>query len=97
MSRLTMLNAARKMLVPGMFAVALAALIGFHATAVSAQPPSPTWSLVAHFTYQDGFEYDYVVRTGVSTEDVPAFLAECGSSHWTGTVVRYHCYPVLER
>ena len=97
MSRLTMLKSARKMLVPGMFAVALAALMGFHATAVAAQPAPRTWSIVAHFAYQDGFEYDYVVRTGVSTEDMPTYLAECGRSHWTGTVVRYHCFPVLER
>ena len=96
MSRVTMLKAARTMLLPGVFAAALAAAIGFHVTAVSAQPAPPTWSIVAHFAYQDGLEYDYVVRTGVATKDLPSFLAECGSSHWTGSVVRYHCYPVAE-
>ena len=93
MSRLTMFKAVRRMLLPGVFAAALAAAIGFHATAASAQPAPPTWSIVAHFAYQDGLEYDYVVRTGVSTEDMPSFLAECGQSHWTGSVVRYHCFP----
>lgn len=90
MSRFTMLKTVRKMFVSGVFAAALATVIGLHATTVSAAPP--TWSIVAHFAYQDGLEYDYVVRTGVSTEDMPSFLAECGSSHWTGSVVRYHCF-----
>ena len=92
MSRFTMLKAAKKMLLPGVFA-ALAAVLGVQATTVSAQAAPGTWSIVAHFEYQDGFEYDYVVRTGVSTEDMPSFLAECGQSHWTGSVVRYHCFP----
>jgi hypothetical protein len=96
MSRLTMLKAVKKVLLPGVFAALLAAVIGFHAVPVSAGAASPTWSIVAHFAYQDGLEYDYVVRTGVSTEDMPSFLAECGSSHWTGSVVRYHCFPRLE-
>ena len=96
MLRLTIEKAVKKMLVPGAFAVALAALMGLHATAVSAQPASRTWSIVAHFLYQDGFEYDYVLRRGVSTEDMSSFLAECGASHWTGSVVRYHCFPVPE-
>jgi hypothetical protein len=85
-----MLKTVKKMLLPGVFAAALAAVIGSTTSAVSAAPR--TWSIVAHFAYQDGFEYDYVVRTGVSTEDMPSFLAECGQSHWTGSVVRYHCF-----
>lgn len=95
MSRLTIQKAVRKMLLPGAFA-ALAAVISLHATAVSAQPAPPTWSIVAHFSYQDGFEYDYVVRTGVTNEEKASMLAECGASHWTGSVVRYHCFPVPE-
>lgn len=95
MSRVTMFKAVKKMLLPGVFAAA-AATVGFHATAVSAQPAPRTWSIVAHFAYQDGLEYDYVVRTGVSTEDMPSFLADCGSSHWTGSVVRYYCFPLPE-
>jgi hypothetical protein len=87
-----MLKAVKKMLLPALFAAALAAVIG----AVPAQAAPRTWSIVAHFLYQDGLEYDYVVRTGVTTEDMPSFLAECGSSHWTGSVVRYRCFPVAE-
>ena len=96
MSRLTIQRAVKKMLVPGTFAVALATLIGLHATTVSAQPAERTWSIVAHFLYQDGFEYDYVIRTGVTNEERASMLAECGASHWTGSVVRYHCFPVPE-
>jgi hypothetical protein len=96
MLRLTIQKAVKKMLLPGTFAVALAALIGLHVTAVSAQPAPRTWSIVAHFAYQDGFEYDYVIRTGVTNEEKASMLAECGASHWTGSVVRYHCFPVPE-
>ena len=91
MSRMTMSRTARNLVVSGVFVAAAAVLTGFHASEASAAPPS--WSIAAHFAYQDGLEYDDVVRTGVSTEDVSSFLAECGRSHWTGSVVRYHCFP----
>ena len=92
-----MLKVVKKTLsLAGVFAAALAVLIGFQATAVSAQPAPRTWSIVAHFAYQDGFEYDYVIRTGVTTADMPSMLADCGRSHWTGSVVRYHCFPIPE-
>ncbi|HEU4939561.1 MAG TPA: hypothetical protein VFT39_24095 [Vicinamibacterales bacterium] len=87
-----MLKAVKKLLLPGVVAAALAALIG----AVPAEAAPQTWSIVAHFTYQDGFEYDYVMRTGVSTKDMASMVAECGASHWTHDVVRYHCFPVPE-
>ena len=96
MSKLTTLRATNKMLLPGVFAAAVAALIGFHGTGVSAQGPSGLWSIVVHFEYQDGFEYDYVLARGVPTRNMPSMLAECGSSHWTGSVVRYHCFPIPE-
>jgi hypothetical protein len=51
---------------------------------------------VVHFQYENGFEFDYVLERGVSTENVGAALAECGRSHRSGSVVRYHCYPVPE-
>ena len=76
-------------------AIALTALIGFQASGVAAQG-QPLWSIVIHFQYQDGFEFDYVLEQGVSTAEVGAALAACGRSHWTGSVVRYHCYPVPE-
>ena len=94
MSRVTTVKAAKKLLLPSAFAAALAALIGFHATEASAAPR--TWSIAAHFAYQDGFEYDYIFARGVTTEDMPRILAECGQSHWTGSVVRYHCFPIPE-
>ena len=95
MARLTTLRAMKKVLMQGVFVAALAALIGFGATGVAAQRQR-LWSIVIHFQYQDGFEFDYVLERGVSTEDMAAALAECGRSHRTGSVVRYHCYPVAE-
>ena len=96
MSKLTTLKAVKKLLLPGIFAAAVATLIGAYGTKVSAQGPSQLWSIVAHFQYQDGFEYDYVLARGVPTELMSSMLAECGRSHWTGSVVRYHCFPVPE-
>jgi hypothetical protein len=96
MSRVTTLKAVKKLLLPGVFAAVLAVLIGFQATAVSAQPAPRLWSIAVHFAYQDGLEYDYVLATGVPTENMPSMLAECGRSHWTGSVVRYHCFPIPE-
>jgi hypothetical protein len=94
MLRLTTLK-ARKALLLGAFVAVLTALIGFQATGVAAQGRG-LWSIVIHFEYQDGFEFDYVLERGVSTSDVGAALADCGRSHWTGSVVHYHCYPVPE-
>jgi len=73
---------------------AVIALIGFQTNPVAAQGPS--WSIVIHFQYQDGFEFDYVLERGVSTADLGAALAECGRSHRNGAVVQYHCYAVPE-
>ena len=87
-----MLKVVKKLLLPGVVAAALATVIG----AVPAEAAPRTWSIVVHFAYQDGLEYDYVLRTGVSTQDMPSMLAECGRSHSTGSVVRYHCFPVAE-
>ena len=86
------LKAIKKLLLPSVFATAVAALMGV----VPADAAPLTWSIVVHFTYQDGFEYDYVLRTGVSTQDMPSMLAECGASHSAGSVVRYHCFPIPE-
>jgi hypothetical protein len=95
MPGLTTLRAMRKVLKQGVFVAALIALIGFGATTAAAQGER-LWSIVIHFQYQDGFEFDYVLERGVSTQDIAAALAECGRSHRTGSVVRYHCYPVPE-
>jgi len=94
MLRLTTLK-ARKVLMLGVFVTALTALIGFGGTEVAAQGRG-LWSIVIHFQYHDGFEFDYVLQRGVSAKDLGAALAECGRSHWTGSVVQYHCYPVAE-
>jgi hypothetical protein len=95
MRRVTVLKAMKRMLMPGVFVAALTALIGFQVMGLAANGQG-LWSIVVHFQYQDGFEFDYVLQRGVSTEDVPAALADCGRSHRTGSVVRYHCYPVPE-
>lgn len=88
-------KAMKKVLLPGVFVAALTALLGFHATKLDAQA-GRLWSIVIHFQYQDGFEFDYVLERGVPAEDLGAALAECGRSHWVGSVVRYHCYSVPE-
>ena len=61
-----------------------------------AQQNDQSWSIAAHFRYQDGFEYDYVFARGVPTQEISSYLAQCGASHWTGSVVWYHCYPIPE-
>jgi hypothetical protein len=95
MLTLTTLKPMKKVLMQGVFVAALAALIGFQVTGVAAQGQG-LWSIVIHFQYQDGFEFDYVLERGVSTADLAAALADCGRSHRTGSVVQYHCYPVPE-
>jgi hypothetical protein len=96
MPRLETLKAARKALVRALAAVTLAALVAFHVTEASAQGDARLWSVVIHFEYQDGTEYDYVLATGVSTSDMAAMMRECGASHSTGSVVRYHCFAIPE-
>ena len=95
MPALTMLKAMRKRLLAGVFMAALTALIGFQATGVAAQAQE-LWSIVVHFQYADGFEFDYVLDRGVSAADVGAALAECGRSHRFPSVVQYYCYAVPE-
>jgi hypothetical protein len=88
-------NAAKKLLLRGVFAVALTAAIGFQGTGLAARGQQ-LWSIVIHFQYQDGFEFDYVLERGVSASDLGAALAECGRSHSVGAVVEYHCVAVPE-
>ena len=95
MPRLTGLKAVKRVLMQGVFVAALTALVGFQVTGLAAQGQE-LWSIVIHFQYPDGFEFDYVLERGVSTKDLPAALADCGRSHWIGSVVQYHCYPVPE-
>jgi len=96
MLKLTTSKGMTTMLMRGVFVAALTAAIGFQATGLAAQGQR-LWSIVAHFQYDSGFEFDYVVERGVSTEDLADHLAYCGSSHYIGgSVVRYHCYPVPE-
>ena len=86
----------KKKLLSGVLAIALVALVGIHATGVSAQQASQLFSIVAHFEYLDGFSFDYVLAEGVRPSDVHSLLQYCGQSHWTGSVVRYHCSAVPE-
>jgi len=64
--------------------------------AFAADRNGPTWSIVVHFTYPDGFEFDYALATGIPAKDVSSYLADCGASHRTGSVVRYYCYATPE-
>ena len=96
MRRLTTFNVWKKGLMPKVCATALTALIGLQLAGAVVHAAPQLWSIVVHFRYADGFEFDYVIDTGVPTSELGAALAECGSSHVTGSVVRYHCYPVPE-
>lgn len=86
----------KKGLMARVSATMLAVLIGLHLPGATVQAAPQLWSIVVHFQYADGFEFDYVIDTGVPTSELGAALAECGQSHVTGSVVRYHCYPVQE-
>jgi hypothetical protein len=85
----------KKKLLSVVLAVTLMALVGGTLTGV-AEAASRLWSIAVHLEYADGSAYDYVFATGVSTREMPSFLADCGRSHRDGTVVRYHCYPIPE-
>jgi hypothetical protein len=95
MPKLTTLSAIKRVLIQGVLVAAFTAPAGFQAEGVAAQG-QPLWSVVIHFQYENGFEFDYVLERGVSTADLADALAECGRSHRSGSVVRYHCYPVQE-
>jgi hypothetical protein len=86
----------KKKLRAGVLVIALAALVGLDSSGVSAQRASQLWSIAVHIRYADGFIYDNVFATGVSTSELPSILEECGSSHWVGSAVQYHCYPIPE-
>jgi hypothetical protein len=83
-------------LLSGALALGLASLIVLPTAEFLAHQDSQSWSIAVHLAYQDGSEYDYVFATGVPTREISSYLAECGASHWTGSVVRYHCYPIPE-
>jgi hypothetical protein len=85
---------ARKLLLGTLCAAIMPSLIGFDATQAAA--PQRLWSIAVHIEYQDGTVYENAFATGITTEDMPTILAECGKSHWTGSVVRYHCFPIPE-
>lgn len=86
----------KKTILLAVLAVVLTAVVGNASTGFAAERASRLWSIVVHLAYADGSTYDYVLATGVSTEEMPSYLAECGRSHRSGSVVRYHCYPIPE-
>jgi hypothetical protein len=86
----------KKKLLSGVMAVAMVALAGINSTGVAAQPASQLWSVAVNLRYANGDIYDYVIARGLETREMSSMLAECGRSHWTGTVVWYHCYPIPE-
>jgi hypothetical protein len=85
-----------KNLLSSVLAVTLMALVGSPSTGIAGERASRLWSVAVHLEYADGSAYDYVFATGVSTQEMSSFLADCGRSHRDGTVVRYHCYPIPE-
>ena len=86
----------KRVLLQGLFAATLTALIGIPSTGISAASDSQLWSVVVHIEYANGFVYEHAFATGVPTSSLSSILAECGSSHRRGSAVRYHCYPVPE-
>lgn len=95
MPTLTTLKTRKTAVIRGVFAAVLTALIATQSMNLAAQAQG-LWSIVIHFQYADGFEFDYVLQRGVPAEELGAALAECGRSHRFGSVVHYHCYPVPE-
>ena len=86
----------KKKLLAGVMAAVLAALVGINSTGVTAQAASQSWSVAVHLEYQNGDSYDIVFARGLSVSEMSSILRDCGRSHWTGTVVRYYCYPIAE-
>lgn len=95
MVKRTTLKAAKRTIGSAVLAIALAAL-AFTATNASAQGRARTWSIAVYIQYLDGSVYENVVMSGVPTNDMPAFLQQCNSSHAWGSAVRFHCYPIPE-
>ena len=89
-----MVNATTRVSMLAVFIATLFTLIGSQTREVAGA--ERLWSVVIHFRYQDGFEFDYVLQRNVATADLPAALAECGGWHSTRSVVRSYCYPVAE-
>ena len=85
----------KKSVLAGVFAVVLAVLVGFGTATAAAQAPQ-TWSVGIHFEYADGFSFDILLGTGLTSQEKAGILADCGRSHRTGSVVRYHCYAIAE-
>ena len=84
----------KKSLLAGMLVAT--ALAGFNATDVWAQQDSQTWTVAVHFRYSSGFNYDYVIARGFTTEGLPTMLEACGSSHYIGSAIQYHCFAIPE-
>jgi len=82
-------------IVSRVLAVVFTAVFALPATGL-ATGDSRTWSIVAHFRYAGGFEYDYIFARGVSTQDLAPRLAECGQGHQGGPAIWFHCYPLPE-
>ena len=94
--RRQMTGNTQRRLISSVSAIVLAVLVGLQLAGAALQAAPRLWSIVVHFQYDDGFEFDYVIETGVPTSELGAALGECGRSHATGSVVRYHCYPIPE-
>ena len=85
----------RKKVLSAALIAAVMALVGIQTTSVAAQGPQ-LWSVFVHLRYADGTSYDIPLRRGVPMSEVTPLLQDCGSSHYSGSVVRYYCYPVRD-
>ena len=94
MPRQATLNDMKKVLLRGVFAATLTALIGILSTGISAA--GQLWSVVVHIEYSNGTVYEHAFAVGVPTSILPSILEECGRAHRRGSAVRYHCFPVPE-
>ena len=84
----------KKKVLLGILAAVAVAVLGLGATSASAQNETQLWSVFVHLQYEDGTSYEVPLRRGVPNSEVVEVLQDCGRSHRTGSVVRYHCYPV---
>ena len=86
----------KKVLLRGLFAAALTALIAIVPTASVAAGEAKLFSVAVHIAYPDGFVYEHAFATGVPASELSSILAACNSAHKYGSAVQYHCFAIPE-
>ena len=76
MSRFATWKDVKEVLLRGLFATTLTALIGIPATGSAAAGASQSWSVVVHIEYDNGFVYEHAFATGVPTSTLPSILED---------------------